>query len=209
MYATYYYLDTDERRKFTQNPHEYLIEQVQNQTENIDSILNENSFLLNLNHPVKEIIWTFSRNRLNCYAPQNEFSIGYNKISNSNASQLSPLYNLNLLLNGHDRFRPRMGEYFRLAQPYEHHTRIPKNYIYSYSFALRPEEHQPSGTCNFSRIDNSHLVFRIRNNITGNEGNGDGNVLEPYSVVPTLNLWAVSYNILRIMSGMGGLAYSN
>ena len=58
-----------------------------------------------------------------------------------------------------------------------------------YSFALKPEEHQPSGTCNFSRIDNAQL------NITGDDGGG--------------RIYAVNYNVLRIMSGMGGLAYSN
>ena len=64
-----------------------------------------------------------------------------------------------------------------------------------YSFALQPEEHQPSGACNFSRIDNAKLIF---NSETG-----------PSSTDDAINIYATNYNVLRIMSGMGGLAYSN
>jgi hypothetical protein len=98
-----------------------------------------------------------------------------------------------LLLNGHDRFSERDGSYFRLVQPYQHHTCVPKKNIYCYSFSLKPEEHQPSGTCNFSRIDNATLQLRV-------SGTGTGK---------TAKVYATSYNVLRIMSGMGGLAYSN
>jgi len=115
---------------------------------------------------------------------------------------------MKLLINGHDRFKERPGEYFTLVQPYQHHTRIPNNYIYNYSFALRPEEHQPSGTCNFTRIDNSHLsiIFRNTNTFPGNQ---DSIPVQDYAYLPSYNLFAPSYNILRIMGGMGGLAYSN
>jgi hypothetical protein len=84
-----------------------------------------------------------------------------------------------------------MGEYFSLVQPYQHHTNIPTNAgINVYSFALKPEEHQPSGTLNMSRIDTAKLVVKPKN-------------------PGTIRVWGVNYNVLRILSGMGGLAYSN
>lgn len=197
VWNTYYFLDTTERRKFAQNAHEYLIEQVQTQAGNLTSI-DELSFIrLNLNHPTKELIFVLNRNNSN--APQNDFSQGVNVIPNGTPKQFSPLDVFTFTVNGTDRFKERPGEYFRLNQNYDHHTRIPGNYIYCYSFALRPEDHQPSGTCNFARIDSSQLMFKLRNT----------NVLQNYNSVPSYSLYAPCYNILRIMSGMGGLAFAN
>jgi hypothetical protein len=159
-----------------------------------------------LNHPTKELIWVFNRNGTS--APQNDFSEGVNLIPNGTPSQFAPLYNFKLNINGTDRFKERPGEYFRLVQNYDHHTRTPTNYIYTYSFALRPEEHQPSGTCNFSRIDSSQLVFYLRNSLLS-PGNLDSSPQENYYELPGYSLFAPSYNILRIMGGMAGLAYSN
>ena len=103
-----------------------------------------------------------------------------------------------LLLNGHDRFSERKGTYFNLVQPYQHHTNIPDSPgINVYSFALKPEEHQPSGTCNFSRIDNATLLLSVHPDIASS------------NLTKKLRVYAVNYNVLRIMSGMGGLAYSN
>jgi hypothetical protein len=206
MFDTYYYLDTVERRKFAQNPHEYLIEQVQSQTGNVQSLTGENLLRLNLNHPTKELIWVFNRNDTN--APLNDCSIGTNIIPNGTPAQFAPLYSFKLIINGTDRFKERPGEYFRLCQPYDHHTRIPGNYIYVYSFALRPEEHQPSGTCNFSRIDSAQLNFYLRNTTTS-PGNIDGPPLQNYTDLPSYTLYAPCYNVLRIMSGMGGLSFAN
>ena len=113
----------------------------------------------------------------------------------------------NILLNGRDRFSVRSSLYFRLVQPYEFHTRIPSKHIYVYSFGLRPEEHQPSGTCNFSRIDNAQLVYRLSDNAKTPPYHG---TTSPYGDVfsssanGTLTVYAVNYNVLRIMSGMGG-----
>ena len=205
MFNNYYYLDTVERRKFAQNAHEYLIEQVQSQSGNVLSLTGENIIRLNLNHPTKEIIWVFNRN--GTYAPLNDFSLGTNIIPNGTPNQFAPLYNFKLIINGTDRFKERPGEYFRLVQNYDHHTRIPGNYIYVYSFALRPEEHQPSGTCNFSRIDTAQLDFFLRSSSI--PGNIDGTPVDSYTELPSYTLYAPSYNILRIMGGMGGLAYSN
>jgi hypothetical protein len=103
-----------------------------------------------------------------------------------------------LLLNGHDRFSERKGTYFNLVQPYQHHTNIPDSPgINVYSFALKPEEHQPSGTCNMSRIDNATLLLTVHPDIASS------------NLIKKLRVYAVNYNVLRIMSGMGGLAYSN
>jgi hypothetical protein len=203
IWNTYYFLDTVERRKFAQNPHEYLVEQVQSQTGNVTSLTEQNLIRINLNHPTKELVWVFNRNGTNC--PQNDFSIGTNIISNGTAAQFAPLYSFYLNINGTDRFKERPGEYFRLVQPYDHHTRTPSNYIYTYSFALRPEEHQPSGTCNFSRIDTAQMIFYLRNGISS-PGNIDPGVQENYTELPSYTLYAPCYNILRIMGGMGGLA---
>ena len=206
IFNTYYYLDTTERRSFAQNPHEYLIEQVQSQSGNVQSLTGENLIRLNLNHPTKELVWVFNRNGTN--APDNDFTIGTNRIPSGNPNQFAPLYNFKLNINGTDRFKERPGEYFRLVQCYDHHTRIPTNFIYVYSFALRPEEHQPSGTCNFSRIDSAQLNFYLRNTTTS-PGNIDGLPTENYTELPKYTLYAPSYNVLRIMSGMGGLSFAN
>ena len=206
MWNTYYFLDTIERRKFAQNPHEYLIEQVQAQTGNVQSLTLKNNIRINFNHPTKELIWVFSRNGTS--APQNDFSIGTDIIPNGTPAQFAPLYNFKLIINGSDRFKERPGEYFRLVQSYDHHTKTPNGFIYVYSFALRPEDHQPSGTCNFSRIDSSSINFYLRNSISS-PGNIDGSPQEGYTDLPRFNLYAPCYNIMRIMSGMCGLAFSN
>ena len=105
-----------------------------------------------------------------------------------------------IVLNGNDRFSEREGKYFNLVQPYQHHTNSPAPGINVYSFALTPEEHQPSGTCNFSRIDNAHLNVTLSSNALNTTYNSGS---------ATIKIYAVNYNILRVMSGMGGLAYSN
>jgi hypothetical protein len=110
---------------------------------------------------------------------------------------LNPVVTAKLQLNGQDRFSEREGSYFSWVQPYQAHTRNPDEGINVYSFALRPEEHQPSGTCNFSRIDNATLQLVLSNATV--EGTKTAKV----------RVYATNYNVLRIMSGMGGLAYSN
>ncbi len=109
----------------------------------------------------------------------------------------NPMVTGKLLLNGQDRFSERLGSYFDLVQPFQHHTRTPDTGINVYSFALKPEEHQPSGTCNFSRIDNASLSIVVSANTV--RAGGTANV----------RVYATNYNIFRVMSGMGGLAYSN
>jgi hypothetical protein len=167
LLVNYLYLDTDERRRFAQVSHEYLIEQVQH-----TGVETKAKVTMNFNHPVKALFW-------------------------SGASWST----VKLQLNGHDRAKEQPKAYYQMVQPYEcglGHTATIKadrtnggvtdSLVGMYSFCLKPAEHQPSGTCNFSRIDNAVL----------NMG-ADGD----------LHLFALNYNVLRIMSGMGGLAYSN
>ena len=105
-----------------------------------------------------------------------------------------------IVLNGNDRFSEREGKYFNLVQPYQHHTNCPAPGINVYSFSITPEDHQPSGTCNFSRIDNAYLTITHTDNTVSSSSNS-GNA--------KVRVYAINYNILRIMSGMAGLAYSN
>ena len=110
-----------------------------------------------------------------------------------------------LQLNGHDRFDRREGDYFNYVQPDQHHTNTPADGINVYSFALHPEQHQPSGTANLSRIDNTQLSVWFTDK-TARTGLPSLNFLNAQN---KLYIYAFSYNVLRIMSGMGGLAYSN
>jgi len=172
LFCDYIYLDTDERRRFAQVSHEYLIEQVQE-----ESKASGGNMDINFNHPVKELIWTGTP--VVATGASTPVAIGTNDFY--------------LKLNGHDRFAKRDYRYFTRTQIWQHHTgyggTTVSDSIGVYSFALKPEEHQPSGTCNFSRIDNAQLI----------EDGGS----------TSLVVYAVNYNVLRIMSGMGGLAYSN
>ena len=109
----------------------------------------------------------------------------------------NPVVTCKLQLNGQDRFSEREGSYFDVVQPFQCHTRNPDSGINVYSFALRPEEHQPSGTCNFSRIDNATLQLVLSSAAIGGDATAK------------VRVYATNYNVLRVMSGMGGLAYSN
>jgi hypothetical protein len=296
LYVDYVFLDTDERRRMAQNPHEYLIEQLQfTGDESVGS--SSNKIKLNFNHPVKELIWVVQPDQnvdycssLDCeqllyrllgaqpfnytdavdalpnaihafggpeavdqyidasglfyeagasddpalngeqwwnahgvdsnydemnaaagyYHPSTAASPYMNSgVSDAGTFVLAetslplhcwgqnPVVTAKLQLNGQDRFSEREGTYFDLVQPYQHHTRTPDTGINIYSFALRPEEHQPSGSCNFSRIDNATLQLVLSNATV--EGTKTAKV----------RVYATNYNVLRIMSGMGGLAYSN
>ena len=145
LWVDYVYLDTDERRKFAQSSHEYLIEQLQ-------FTGNESAapkIKLNLNHPVKELVWVARRPSTTAGIKWNHYDDGSGEILVKTAK---------LTLNGNDRFATRDGDYFNLVQPFQHHENIPSNKgINVYSFALKPEEHQPSGTLNMSRIDTASL----------------------------------------------------
>ena len=289
LYIDYIFLDTDERRKMAQNPHEYLIEQLQfTGDESVGS--SSNKIKLNFNHPVKELIWVVQPdanvdycsslttgtvlfntlgaqpfnytdaidalpNAIHAFGGPSETSGTSSFINSSGLFQMpgasdgtvatnqdwnnatnnyapfvpqtgggatsgsyvsdagtfvlsetaldmhcwgeNPVVTAKLQINGQDRFTEREGSYFDVLQPFQHHTRAPDTGINLYSFSLRPEEWQPSGTCNFSRIDNATLQL----------------VLSASTVAGTqtakVRVYAVNYNILRVMSGMAGIAYSN
>ena len=288
LYIDYIYLDTEERRRFAQQTHEYLIEQLQfTGAEAITS--SSNKIQLNFNHPVKELVWVVQRdsfvdctpnqpfiNEVNGCQPFNytdDFSTegivmdvlargalatggaaatvptvagdgpsgpyfvggiggapglgpslnGASWLDTNTANDQgivfedttnyllakvildsgvkcegkNPVEVAKLQLNGQDRSTEREGRYFSRVQPYQHHSRTPAQGINVYSFALKPEEHQPSGTCNFSRIDKATLQLTVSVN-TVRSGR-----------TAQVRVYAVNYNVLRVMSGMGGLAYSN
>jgi hypothetical protein len=266
LYVDYIFLDTDERRKMAQNPHEYLIEQVQfTGDESVGS--SSNKIKLNFNHPCKELIWVVqpdanvdycdsliagtTLNSTHGAQPFNytdaidslpndiaayggaaidvngEFGTqsvegsaavdagaaaaanGAQGLSDAGSFVLAetaldmhcwgenPVVTAKLQLNGQDRFSEREGSYFDTVQPFQHHTRAPDSGINVYSFGLRPEEHQPSGSCNFSRIDNAVLQLVL------SAGAVSG------TATAKVRVYAVNYNVLRVMSGMAGVAYSN
>jgi hypothetical protein len=179
LWVDYIYLDTDERRRFAQLSHEYLIEQIQFTGSESAKSKNE-KIKLNFNHPVKELIWHFRNDEQSNIA--------------TNWTTFEEMESAKLQLNGNDRFAERDAMYFSHVQPYQHHENIPdsKN-IYVYSFGVKPEEHQPSGTLNMSRIDTATLSVGFKD---------ENDKRQSY-------VYAVNYNVLRILSGMAGLAYSN
>jgi hypothetical protein len=207
LWVDYVYLDTDERRKFAQTSHEYLIEQLQ--FTGFESL--SNKVRLNFNHPVKELIWTITSNKTerpneNWFNYTNNETVvnvldidDYDDIKQllgPNSKTENPVQHAKLLLNGNDRFTQRDGMYFNMIQPFQHHENIPNNTgINVYSFALKPEEHQPSGTLNMSRIDTSFISLDYDS--------------EKYNNNSVFAIYAINYNVLRILSGMGGIAYSN
>jgi hypothetical protein len=280
LYIDYIFLDTDERRKMAQNPHEYLIEQLQfTGDESVGS--SSNKIKLNFNHPCKELVWVVQPdanvdycasleggqtlfktlgaqpfnytdaidalpNAVHAFGGPSETSgaeafitsgglfqdpgadssntgtawggsSAMHPTGDAEGSYVSdagtfvlaetaldmhcwgenPVVTAKLQLNGQDRFSEREGTYFDVVQPFQHHTRAPDTGINVYSFALRPEEHQPSGSCNFSRIDNATLQLVLSSATVGG------------TATAKVRVYATSYNVLRVMSGMAGVAYSN
>ena len=205
LWVDYVFLDTDERRRFAQLSHEYLIEQLQftgTDTMTISSSADSmKPVRLNFNHPCKELVWAVKSDN-NSDKEQYPFWNNFSTADSNNAQKTgannynnseNPTWQAKIMLNGNDRFATRKGDYFSLVQPYQHHENTPgANHkgINVYSFALKPEEHQPSGTLNMSRIDTA--VLSLSSQVAG-----------------TIHVYAVNYNVLRILSGMGGLAYSN
>lgn len=197
VFARYIFLSQDERQRFATMPHEYLIEQVQSQLENIagssnpDGVVNR-KVALTLSHPVKEIVFAF-------HAASN---LARDSVSGNNWFEYDIpgregeeiFEEANIQMNGHDRFVKRPALYWRLCQPYQHHTRCPTKHVYTYSFSLHPEQWQnPSGAANFSRIDAAHLALKLNPNIPAGR----------------LRVHALSYNVLRIANGMGGLRFAS
>ncbi len=196
VYADYVYLDTTERRQFAQNNHEYLIDQLQI-LESVSAV----NIKLAFNHPVKEIVWAPVPLPVSGTARNNVVPGGSTPNKGFTQSTFQVPNNYKLVLNGTDRFSARDITYFTRSQVWEAHTGfgsvIFPDSIAVYSFALRPEEHQPSGTCNFSRIDSAQIVRSMTYN---SQGLPDPDIIDIY---------AVNYNVFRVNSGMGGVLYSN
>ena len=225
LWIDYIFLDNDERRRFSQVAHEYLIEQLQwNGGYNVNSTNLTRPVEMQFNHPIKEIIWANISNTHNTVSSVVDSCgnswFNYAKSDNNyGVYEDDTFVSGRIVLNGQDKLTPRNASYFRKVQNYEAHTNIPRTpsynyttnggtsntlhninggqYIYTYSFALDPEEHQPTGTCNFSKLDTTYL------NLTYDSGDVTGG--KSY----TLNIYVVNYNILRIQGGQGGIAYSN
>ena len=176
LYIDYVYLDTDERRQFAQVQHEYLIEQLQYTGAESYSATNIKS-KLNLNHPCKFLAWVV---QLDSMATANLWS-NYGTTT-SPSTTTDTMVNAKLQLNGQDRFSVRDAAYFNLVQPYQHFTRMPATGIYVYSFALNPEQHQPSGTVNMSRIDNATLLMELDS-----------------AADAQLRVYAVNYNVFNFL----------
>ena len=238
VWGNYVYLDTEERRRFAQKGHEYLIEQVQHTGVDTVTAAGTKQVRLSYNHPVKELVWCFSSTgtlgtyndmwdttsnigftqlvtkttataAANCFVSPNlagapmvavtdagihsNLWVEEGAVGDADLS-VGPLDTFKLILNGQDRFKEQSGKYFNQVQPFYHHSGNPYPGIYSYSFALKPEEHQPTGTCNFSRIDNAQVEVVQKTNT---------------AITTNMHMFAVNYNVLRIQSGMGGLAFSN
>lgn len=188
LYCDFIFLDTYERKQFAgMKEDNILIEQFQvSDGHNVLANQTSSKIELNFNHSIKEIYWIY----------QSDTYLAYNdwgNYSHTNISNKKPFTNIELKFNNNDRFKKRSAEYFRLVQPYNHHTRSPEDYIYMYSFALHPERMQPSGSCNFSKLDSAILLLEYQNSI------GSGKV----------TVYAINYNILNIKNGMAGLMYSS
>lgn len=191
LFIDYIFLDAPERRMFSQMNHEYLITQIQ--AGGVESYSNSGiKQKLNFSHPTKELVWVIQPDA-NVVGGANRWAdFTDNGTGPSPYAGNDPLVDARIQLNTHDRISQRKAAYFNLIQPFNHHTRIPATGIYVYSFALEPEKHQPSGSINMSRIEGVNLLMNLS---TGTS---------PVRV----NSFAVNYNVLRITSGMGGVAFS-
>jgi len=195
-YVDYIYLDDDERRWFVNTKHKYLIEQVYTNVYSSDLTSVDNVIELEFNHPVKELIWVIR----DCVSLA-KTNGGGNEIFNFSDKPYyldlphnDPMIEAIIYMEGKWRFWPaRDAKYFREIEPYKYHSNIPDNFIYVYSFSLDPENKQPSGSCDFSMLDNIQLNVKIRDDMTQ----------------PQINIFAPNYNILIIENGMAGLRYND
>lgn len=220
MLVEYIYLDSLERKRFAQSAHEYLIETIEMQS--IENIMDSNvSFNLDFTGPSKELIWHVQKNIYNSdestyikypffYGLDNNRNVAFN-----NRKQLNTIIKTQLLLNSKERFNYSSNEYFNILQPMFHHTRYPSQGINLYSFCLYPEEHQPSGSCNFTVISNPTMSFEINSDMfkyllsdvdtSISIGSEDDQVNETNL---TAKIYSVKYNVLRLIGGFGAFAYS-
>lgn len=228
LWGDYVFLDTEERRRFVANTHEYLIEQIQYTPKiSIPETVNTQNVRIEFNHPLRELFWTIRRDVME--VTHEWFNFGSTSSHEAGISR-DILQDATLQVDGYDRFDTRDSGYFRLAQPFQYHTTTDvKQFIYMYSFALRPEEMQPSGSLNASRIDNMNLVVNLRPDsnqsltvvvplldVTGQQVINNGIPLTREVINPlytpnrgksSIIVYAKNHNVLRIVNGFAGLLF--
>ena len=207
----YIFLEDNERKIFAKNNHQYLIEQLQVYATSMTSNglrqdptnplkkdripdLNQN-ILLNFNNPVKELVWVIQNSTVLSVYPfgGNEwFNFSTQSYKNGKINGSDPLINGKLIFEGQDLIDIKPAKYFRTVVPYQRHTNTPNNFIYNYCFSTNPEDFQPSGSCNFSRIDSQLLYMEISDQL----------------IDPIITVFATNYNILNIAGGMAGVEYT-
>jgi hypothetical protein len=195
LWGDYVHLDVEERRRFVSTAHEYLIEQVQYTPPlGVPASVTSVPLRLEFNHPLRELIWVIKRDIMDSY---HEW-FNYSSLSISETGRRTDLLAAGILqLDGMDRFQERDAGYFRLVQAWQHHTVVPSDdFIYTYSFALKPEELQPSGSLNASRIDNLVLMLTMNQATTPPRGNS------------TVRVYGLNHNVLRVVDGFGGLLFT-
>ena len=210
LWVDYIFLDAEERRRTAQTQSEYLITTLQYTGDETVQVATgktvQSNIRLNYNHPSKYLIWAV------CGPTHGQFTGGP---LGTTADAYAPLRTAKLQLNGHDRASGRRGSYFNNVQAFQHLGIKPMAGIYMYSFCLRPSpyEHQPSGSCNFSRIDNTSLSLSFKSAIATATAVTDvlseENTVANATALTNLRVYTQSYNILKVMSGMAGLAFSS
>lgn len=203
LWGDYIFLDTEERRRFVANQHEYLIEQVQYTPPiSIAEGVNAQTVRLEFNHPLRELYWFIQRD----YHKQVHEWFNYSSRGTTQSGlEQDILQEAVIQVDGFDRFEKRDAGYFRLVQPFQYHTNIPtKDFFYTYSFALRPEEMQPSGSLNASRIDNMILQVYLRPDPGENT---DYTTSPPARGKTTIRVYAKNHNVMRVVNGFAGLLF--
>jgi hypothetical protein len=188
LLVDYVFLDFDERIRFAKNTHEYLVDVL---TFDNDKILyhTNNKIKINYSLPCKEIIFRCVYNYLNSGYIKDKFNYTTNIVKNNDI-----ISSVLLLMNGQERFSRQSNDYFSLIQPFLYHTATPPLGVYIYSFSINPEEFQPSGYSNFSKIDDIEINLVIDKNVS-------------YNRPVYYRTYAVTMNILKFSNGLAGFIF--
>ena len=184
----YAYLTPSEISFIKDQQTDYVITQLQIARTSMEANLTKSYYKLHFTNPVKEmffIVQTRDTSRL-----END----HFNYSNSDDPSGDHVESINLMFNGEDRISEKIAtaNYLRFIQPMTHHSRTPTRRIYSYSFALKPENSEPSGQVNMSRILNQVLTVNTK----------------PCTKLRDVRIYAVNYNILRIQHGLAGVIFN-
>lgn len=190
LLANYIYLDNDERWKFMNKDHEYLIRTIQNIPEQTINSINT-SIKLPIINPIIELIWRFQLQ--SNYDMKDIFNYTSLPLTSNNEFLAKKE---TLLLNSQPRTEISVPEYYTYIQSFQSHLNSSNDGIHFYSFALFPDEQQPSGTFNFSKIDHANLQLTM-------------NKIVNYQNPAKVRIYAVQYNIFRIIDGLGGMVFTS